>query len=224
MCGICGVLNFNNDKVSSGLIRRMTRVIRHRGPDDEGVWTEGPIGLGMRRLSIIDLHTGRQPIFNEDRSIVVIANGEIYNYKSLKTSLQNRGHKFYTKTDVEVIVHLYEKYGNGFVERIDGMFSIAIWDKNNKKLILARDRLGIKPLYYLDDGSKRLLFASEIKSIIQDYRVKREINLKALHYYLTYGYIPAPYTIFEGIFKLLPGQLLHRQLCWRRLSSPKTVN
>jgi len=208
MCGICGVLNSNNEPVSSGLIKKMTRAIRHRGPDDEGIWIEGSIGLGMRRLSIIDLQTGKQPIFNEDKSIVVITNGEIYNYKSLKKSLQNNGHKFYTNTDVEVIVHLYEKYGKGFVERIDGMFSIALWDKNNKKLILVRDRFGIKPLYYLDDGSKRLLFASEIKSIIQDSRVKREINLKGLHYYLTYGYIPAPYTIFEGIFKLLPGQLL----------------
>ena len=207
MCGICGVIDMEGHLVPSDLIRKMCHSIRHRGPDDEGIWVDGSIGLGIRRLSIIDLHTGRQPIFNESGTIIAVINGEIYNHHSLRKSLQNIGHVFHTNTDVEVIVHLYEEYGDKCVEKLNGMFAFALWDKTNKKLLLARDRLGIKPLYYYDNQKGKIVFASEIKSIIQDSDIVRKVNLKALHYYLTYGYVPAPLTIFQNIFKLSPAQI-----------------
>jgi asparagine synthase (glutamine-hydrolysing) len=180
--------------------------MRHRGPDDVGIYLDGSFGMGMRRLSIIDLSTGRQPIRNEDGSVWTVFNGEIYNFSELRASLQKKGHRFYTQTDTEVIVHLYEEYGEGFVKHLTGMFAVAVWDKSKKKLILARDRLGIKPLHYFLD-SKRLVFGSEIKAILQA-GIAREIDGQALHDYLSLNYIPGPRTIFKDIRKLPPGHLM----------------
>ncbi len=209
MCGIAGKFNLrSNTSVRPETIARMCAVIRHRGPDDEGIYVDGCFGMGMRRLSIIDLATGRQPIRNEDGSVWTVCNGEIYNFLELRTLLQGKGHQFYTNTDTEVIVHLYEEYGEDFVNYLTGMFAIALWDKDKKKLVLARDRLGIKPLYYRVD-SDRVLFGSEIKAILQD-DVEREIDLQALHDYLSFNYIPGPRTIFRHISKLPPG---HRMTC-----------
>jgi len=207
MCGIVGKLNFHTDEpVSYETISAMCHVIRHRGPDDEGIYLDGAFGMGMRRLSIIDLATGRQPIHNEDGSIWTVFNGEIYNYLELRKLLQERGHRFYTHSDTEVIVHLYEEYSEEFVKHLAGMFAIAVWDQRQHKLTLARDRLGIKPLYYAVDA-EHLLFGSEIKALLQD-GVSREIDLQALHDYLSFNYIPGPRSIFTYIRKLRPGHTL----------------
>jgi len=202
MCGICG---FNwSDK---SLLKQMTNILYHRGPDEEGYYIDTKISLGVRRLKIIDLHTGRQPIYNEDKSICVIFNGEIYNYKQLREDLEKKGHKFYTNTDTEVIVHAYEESKEECLNKFNGMFGLALWDSNEKKLFLAVDRLGIKPLYYTMIGQK-FLFASEIKSLLQYDEVKREVNKKALIDYLTFRYTPSNQTIFNGIRKLSPGHFL----------------
>ena len=149
MCGICGKLNFDTTKSVSGvLLKSMADAIQHRGPDDEGYYRSGPVGFGFRRLSIIDLNTGHQPISNEDGTVWIVFNGEIYNYQELRQGLKGRGHVFTTQTDTEVIVHLYEEFGVGCVEKLRGMFAFGIWDENRKQLLLARDRVGIKPLYY----------------------------------------------------------------------------
>lgn len=185
----------------------MTEAIKHRGPDDMGVFSDRGIGLGMRRLSIIDLITGKQPIHNEDESIQIVYNGEIYNFRELKLLLEEKGHRSYTNSDTEVIIHAYEEYGENCVNELRGMFAFAIWDSNEKKLFLARDRLGIKPLYYgIIDG--KLFFGSEIKSILQYEAYKPQINVSAIHDYLSYLYIPAPKTIFKGIYKLPPAHIL----------------
>ena len=165
MCGICGVLRRGGDVVDPVMLAGMRDAMRHRGPDDVGQFVEGPIGLGFRRLSIIDLATGNQPIRNEDGTIVLVFNGEIYNYKPLRKELLDAGHQFTTETDSEVIVHLYEQYGESFVERLNGMFGIAIWDGVRRKLVLARDRTGEKPLYYRQAG-KDIYFASEMKAFL----------------------------------------------------------
>ena len=181
--------------------------IRHRGPDDQGVYITNHIGLGMRRLSIIDLQGGHQPIHNEDKSIWVVFNGEIYNFVELREELEKRGHYFVTNSDTEVIVHAYEAYGLDCLKKFRGMFAFALWDENRQRLVLARDRLGKKPLYYtIADGA--LLFGSEIKSILQDKAVTRSVNLKALDLYLSFQYVPSPFTMFEGIYKLPPASLL----------------
>ena len=207
MCGIAGKLNFRSEEpVTFDTIVRMCRAMRHRGPDDEGVYLDGHFGMGMRRLSIIDLSTGKQPIHNEDGSIWTVLNGEIYNYIELRAFLQEKGHVFKTYTDTEVIVHLYEEYGNEFVGHLIGMFAIAIWDQRKQELILVRDRLGIKPLYYFLD-MKYLIFGSEIKAILAE-GVSRDIDLQALHDYLSLNYIPGPRSIFKYIHKLPPGHLL----------------
>ena len=207
MCGIVGKYSFKQKPISNDLLHDMCNVIVHRGPDDEGYYINGNIGLGMRRLSIIDLQTGNQPIHNESKDIWIVYNGEIYNCLELRAELERKGHKFYTRSDTEVIVHCYEEYGNECVSKLNGMFAFAIWDEKRRRLLLARDRLGIKPLFYtVSDGS--LLFASEIKSILQDRTVKREVNLHALHNFLSLNYIPHPDTIFKGIYKLPPGHLL----------------
>lgn len=202
MCGIAGFYGFE-DKT---LIKKMCNVIKHRGPDDFGHFTDKKICLGNRRLSIIDLKTGRQPIHNEDETAWIVFNGEIYNYKALKQELESKGHRFYTNSDTETIVHAYEEYGDECPKKLRGMFSFAIWDSEKQKLLLARDRLGIKPLYYMKTKDK-FLFASEIKSILQ-YPVKRRVDMKALSNYLTFTYIPAPETMFEGIKKLPPAHIL----------------
>lgn len=203
MCGICGTAGFS-DRI---LLRRMCDVISHRGPDDSGMFLENGIGLGHRRLSIIDIKSGHQPIHNEDESIWIVFNGEIYNYLVLKEKMEKLGHRFYTSSDTEVIVHLYEEFGDKCPEKLYGMFSFAIWDENRKKLFLARDRLGKKPLYYtLLDG--KLLFGSEIKSILQYDEIIRKVDVNALYNYLTFSYIPGPRTMFEGIKKLQPGHTL----------------
>ena len=207
MCGISGKLHFHTDTlVTVEDLVRMCQPLRHRGPDDEGYYLDGNFGMGMRRLSIIDLTTGKQPIHNEDRSIWTVFNGEIYNYPALRTILRQKGHTFYTHSDTEVIVHLYEEYGEAFVKYLAGMFAVAVWDQRQRKLILARDRLGIKPLYYTAD-SERLLFGSEIKAILQ-HDGNRDIDLQALHDYLSFNYIPGPRSIFTHIRKLPPGSTL----------------
>jgi asparagine synthase (glutamine-hydrolysing) len=179
----------------------------HRGPDDEGYYTDKQVGLGMRRLSIIDLSTGRQPLANENGTLWIVFNGEIYNYRQLRNQLEQQGHVFSTKTDTEVIIHAYEEYGANCLEHFNGMFSFAIWDTVNRRLFLARDRLGIKPLYYWFSGNQ-LIFGSELKAIIQHPDTPREVDLAALDQFLTLEYIPAPSTIFKGINKLPPGHFL----------------
>ncbi len=202
MCGICGKIA-GRGSVEEALIRRMCGVMRHRGPDEEGIYLDRNMGIGMRRLSIIDLDTGHQPIFNEDESALIVSNGEIYNYRDLRGLLEKRGHRFRTKTDAEVILHLYEEKSEGCLAQLRGMFAFAIWDGRQRKLFLARDRIGQKPLYYWK-GDATLLFASEIKSILEDPAVSREIDLEGLDDYFTYGYVPWPRTIFKEIKKLPP--------------------
>ncbi|TDI97305.1 MAG: asparagine synthase (glutamine-hydrolyzing) [Caldithrix sp.] len=208
MCGICGVTYFDRERnVLEHLVKSMCDVIRHRGPDDEGWITKGNYGIGMRRLSIIDLFTGRQPISNEDDSIWIVFNGEIYNHVELRNKLIKKGHKFQTKCDTEVIVHAYEEYGEECPKKLNGMFGFAILDLKKQILFLARDRLGIKPLYYYHD-SKKFAFGSELKSILQVPNIPREVDLRALDLFLTFEYIPSPYSIFQGIRKLPPGHSL----------------
>jgi asparagine synthase (glutamine-hydrolysing) len=208
MCGIAGIFHSDpSQNVDSGLLRRMTSVLSHRGPDGEGVYLDGAIGLGHRRLSIIDVEGGRQPMLSEDRTSAIVFNGEIYNYRSLRDALLKKGHKFESRSDTEVILHAYEEYGPACVTLLRGMFAFAIWDAKAQRLFLARDRIGIKPLYYYWNGEK-LLFGSEIKPILEDPTVSRAIDPLALDDYLTYLYVPAPKTIFQGIRKLRPGHTL----------------
>ncbi len=208
MCGIAGIFEFERGvAVAAEVVARMCEVIRHRGPDDQGVYCRGPIGLGARRLSIIDLATGHQPISNEDQSIWVAFNGEIYNFLELRPGLQARGHRFSTATDTEVIVHLYEEHGTEFVRELRGMFAIALWDGPKQRLLLARDRLGIKPLYYWEQA-RRLSFGSELKCLLETPGPRPAVDLEALNRYLSLGYVPEPDTIFQGVNKLPPGHLL----------------
>jgi asparagine synthase (glutamine-hydrolysing) len=213
MCGIAGKLNFDPDHtLDKTIIHQMNRMIRHRGPDDEGVWVQGSVGLGQRRLAIIDLSpTGHQPMSNEDGTIWITFNGEIYNHLDLRADLERRGHCYRGTSDTETIIHLYEEYGYDCVKHLQGMFAFAIWDSRRHCLLLARDRFGQKPLLYAetDEG---LTFASEIKALLQDPAVSGEVNEVALHHYLTYGYIPAPMTAFRQICKLPPASLL----CWEK--------
>jgi asparagine synthase (glutamine-hydrolysing) len=207
MCGIAGVVSLNGRPVFADELSKMCDAITHRGPDDEGVFLGEGVGLGMRRLSIIDLVTGRQPIRNEDGSIWVVLNGEIYNFKALRHALEARGHAFYTATDTEVIVHLYEEYGARCVEHLRGMFAFAVWDERRRQVLLARDRLGIKPLYYAEVNG-RLLFGSELKVILQSPEVERRINWNALSRVFTSLTTPAAESIIAGVKKLEPGYVL----------------
>ncbi len=214
MCGICGILNTRSEgNIKEEIIRNMCSVLKHRGPDDEGIYLgwgkdgRKNIGLGIRRLAIIDLDTGHQPIHNEDRTIWIVCNGEIYNFRELRKDLEIKGHCFYTNSDVEVIVHLYEEYGPKCLQFLRGMFALAVWDDTKKSLLLARDRIGQKPLCYTEVDNK-LVFASEIKSILQVKQIPREVNIEAIHNYLTYQYVPSPLTAFKGIFKLPPAHYL----------------
>ncbi len=208
MCGICGKLAFGtNETVSPELITAMADTIRHRGPDDEGYYVSGPVGLGFRRLSIIDLKSGHQPLSNEDESVWIVFNGEIYNYQELRALLLSKGHQFKTRTDTEVIVHLYEEFGTGCLEKLRGMFAFALWDRRAQTLLLARDRVGIKPLYYRLTGGC-LLFASEIKAILADPSVERQIAPEIIDRFLTFLYVPGEETLLKGIRKLAPGHYL----------------
>ena len=208
MCGICGKLNFDREEqVAPELVKAMADTIQHRGPDDDGYYISGPLGLGFRRLSIIDLNTGHQPISNEDGTVWIVFNGEIYNYQELRQHLQTKGHIFKTQTDTEVIVHLYEEFGESCVEKLRGMFAFALWDKNNSKLLLARDRVGIKPLYYwLSDRS--LIFASEIKALIADPEVQTSLVPGMIDRFLTFYFVPGDETLLKNIFKLAPGSYM----------------
>jgi len=208
MCGICGVVNFSvAEPVARELIEKMSDAQSHRGPDDFGYFIDRNAGLGHRRLSIIDLSGGRQPIYNEDESVAVVFNGEIYNYAELTAKLSAQGHQFLTRSDTETIVHSYEQYGDDCVRDFRGMFAFAIWDRRKRRLFIARDRLGIKPLYYYA-GPGFLAFASEIKALLQHPGVPREIDLQSLDLYLALRYVPGPKTIFKGIFKLQPGHAM----------------
>src|SRR5438552_6929089 len=208
MCGIAGIVSANvDDRVEAATIHHMCQAIMHRGPDDEGIFVNEGTGLGMRRLSIIDLAGGHQPVFNEDRSVWIVFNGEIYNFPELRPELESRGHRFYTHTDTEVIVHLYEELGSDCVNKLRGMFAFALYDERRRKLVLARDRLGKKPLHYALAG-ERLLFGSEIKSILTVAPELAAVNNQALLQYMYFGYIPDPLTSFLPIQKLPPGHLL----------------
>ena len=217
MCGIAGFAEASDldsqparSHAAFRLVHHMCDVIRHRGPDDEGIHVEPGVGLGMRRLSIIDLSTGHQPIHNEDRSVWLVFNGEIYNYRELRRQLEHAGHTFYTSSDTETIVHAYEQWGEDAFVRLRGMFGIALWDRPRRTLLLARDRAGIKPLHFVEQGS-RIYFGSEIKSLIAAGAVPREIDLEAFDHYLSYLYAPRDRSLFKSVRKLAPGHFLR----WR---------
>ena len=207
MCGIAGIVSLNGRPVCSDEIRAMCAVLAHRGPNDEGWYVGDGIGLGSRRLSIIDLATGHQPIANEDGSVWVVLNGEIYNFQGLRADLEARGHRFTTATDTEAIVHLYEEYGPHCVDRLRGMFAFAVWDDRRRQLLLARDRLGIKPLYYAELG-EQFVFASELKAILQIPGVRRNLNWRAVNHLFTFLTTPSAESIVEGIRKLEPAHIL----------------
>jgi len=217
MCGICGKISLKSETISSDLIFKMMSSLAHRGPDDEGSYIKSvrtnsgsnlTLGLGHKRLSIIDLSPdGRQPLTNEDESLWLIFNGEIYNHPTLRQELMARGHLFRSQTDSEVILHLYEEKGIDALQDFNGMFAFALWDEAKQKLYLCRDRLGIKPLVYFQDDAS-LVFASEIQALLQDKNIPRELDWEALRLYLAFNYVPAPLTIYQGISKLLPGHYL----------------
>lgn len=204
MCGICGFTGRSDDDV----LKRMAVILEHRGPDEEGFFNNGRINLGFRRLSIVDIEGGRQPVHNEDESIWSVFNGEIYNFENLRKMLVQKGHKLYTShSDSEVFVHLYEEYGLDFVNMLNGMFALALWDDKEEKLILIRDRMGVKPLFYALTGNE-LVFASEIKAILNHPSYRRQINFEALYHYFSLKNVPAPLTAFQDIYSLLPGELI----------------
>jgi len=208
MCGIAGIVKLNpDDTVDEVRVKRMRDVLRHRGPDGEGLWLDGPVGLGHRRLSIVDVTAGHQPMANEDETVWITYNGEIYNHARLRPELQANGHRYRTRSDTETIVHLYEELGERCVERLQGMFAFAIWDRRRSRLLLARDRLGIKPLYYAVTDDE-LLFASEIKAILAGSNHRPAFNDAVLPEYLASGFVSGEDTFFRGIRKLLPGRTL----------------
>jgi asparagine synthase (glutamine-hydrolysing) len=208
MCGICGVFFTNRDwRVRQDVLAEMNGHIAHRGPDDDGFMVEENVGLAMRRLSIIDVKSGHQPLANENEDIWIVYNGEIYNHAELRAELEAKGHRYRTRSDTETIIHLYEEYGRECVKRLRGMFAFAIWDRRRRVLFAARDRLGIKPFYYRWDG-KTFLFGSEIKTILAYPEVEAEFNRSTLAEYLAFGYITGPKTMFAGIRKLMPGHTL----------------
>ncbi len=200
---MCGIIGFNWK--SAALVKKLAHLLEHRGPDQDGYYSDDSVSLGHRRLSIIDLsENGRQPMTNEDKSVFVVFNGEIYNFKEIKDELEKRGHEFYTDTDTEVIVHAYEEYGTDCVKHFNGQFSFCIYDKKNKKLFMARDRLGIRPLLYYSHFGK-FMFASELKVFLESGLVKKEIDHNAMQHYLMFGYTPLEETIIKGVKKLAPG-------------------
>ena len=224
MCGICGQYNFADNKpVQLDDIKRMAGSLVHRGPDDEGFFLAGPLGLGFRRLSIIDLGGGHQPMSDQQESIWVVFNGEIYNFKELRSELESYGHVFRTNSDTEVIIHGYKQWGDEVLDRLNGMFGLAIWDARGKRLLLARDPFGIKLIYYKIEGN-RLNFGSEVRAVLQGIQEKAEVDPTSLNLFLRYRYTPSPYTLFKGVQKLPPGAKLvvergaHKVSRWYRSS------
>src|SRR5271167_1074048 len=208
MCGISGIFEFDQARtIARETVHRMNETLRHRGPDDEGIFVGPGIGLGHRRLSIIDVASGHQPLSNEDGTIWIVFNGEIYNHATLRKQLEDQGHRYRTHCDTETIVHLYEEYGRDCVQHLRGMFAFAIWDSRKRHLFVARDRLGIKPLYYRPT-SDSFLFGSEIKVILAHPGVHAEFNRTALPEYLAFGYLSGEETLYQGIRKLMPGHTL----------------
>jgi asparagine synthase (glutamine-hydrolysing) len=208
MCGLCGVLNFNGQaQVNQAGLAAMTATLNKRGPDDMGYFCSGPVGLGHRRLSIIDLKMGHQPLSNEDGSIWIVYNGELYNYREIRAHLEKAGHRFATASDTEVIVHAYEEYGADCLKAMNGMFAFALWDSNRQRLLLARDRIGIKPLYYAK-LPHCLLFGSEVKALLAHPQFERRLDVTALNLYLSLEYVPTPHCIFAGVHKIPPGHFL----------------
>jgi asparagine synthase (glutamine-hydrolysing) len=224
MCGICGIVDPASAPDLDAVVRMRERLV-HRGPDDEGLFCEGPVALAARRLSIIDLDHGHQPIASEDGEVVAIQNGEIYNHRELRAELERAGHRFATACDTEILVHGYEQWGEGLLERLRGMFAVAIWDRRRSRLLLARDRFGIKPLYYRHvDGT--LSFASELKAMLERPGFSRQIDPRAMAAYLAFNSIPAPLTIFAEARKLPPGHLIAWQdgeIELRRYARPRPV-
>src|SRR5438046_461699 len=208
MCGICGQFNFQrHEPVERETIVRMARLIAHRGPDDQGFFIAGPVGLGFRRLSIIDLAGGHQPMSDAEESVWVIFNGEIYNYKELRAELQTKGHQFRTNSDTEVIIHGYKQWGTDVFNHLNGMFGLAIWDVRKERLVVARDAMGIKLIYYrLARG--QLTFGSEIRAVLAAEDSKPEVDPVALNLFLRFRYTPSPLTILQGTRKLAPGTML----------------
>ena len=220
MCGIAGIFDLEGKReVDTALLERMTRSLAHRGPDGDGFHIEPGVGLGHRRLAIIDLEGGKQPLYNEDNSVAVSYNGEIYNFQPLQKELEAKGHRFRTRCDTEVIVHAWEEWGEGCVERFNGMFAFAIWDRNQDCLFLARDRIGIKPLYYAVTSDGYCVFGSELKAILQHPAASRELRPDAIEDYFAFGYVPDPKTILNDVWKLPPG---HTIKVTRRLPLPST--
>ncbi|MFL5628850.1 MAG: asparagine synthase (glutamine-hydrolyzing) [Ktedonobacteraceae bacterium] len=213
MCGICGIMHLDGEgMVTEPVLRQMTAAQRHRGPDDEGYLCEAGVGLGFCRLAIIDLTSaGHQPMSNEDGTVWLVFNGEIYNFQEVVPTLERAGHDFRSRCDSEVLIHAYEQWGIGCLQRLNGMFAFAIWDRRKRSLFIARDRLGVKPLYYWSDG-KCFAFASELKALLASSMVPRELNMQALQSYLVYEYVASPESIFNGIHKLPAGHWLHIRL------------
>ncbi len=227
MCGIVGQINFKGEMVNKDELEIMRDTMIHRGPDDSGMYCHGNVGLGFRRLSIIDLSgAGSQPMCNENGSIWLVFNGEIYNFDSLRKDLLSKGHKFKSTSDSEVLIHSYEEQGINFLKKINGMFALAIYDQRANRLILARDRLGVKPLYYYHDG-KKLIFASELKAVLGSKSINKELSHDGLVDYLRFGYVLEPDSIFKGIKKVKPaeyyiwdcntGSLVKNELYWKLL-------
>jgi asparagine synthase (glutamine-hydrolysing) len=217
MCGIAGIVRFDpREVVEEARVKRMRDVVRHRGPDGEGLWMEGPVGLGHRRLSIVDVAGGHQPMSNEDGGIWITYNGEIYNHAALRRGLEAKGHRYQTRSDTETIVHLYEEEGDACVEQLQGMFAFALWDRKRERLLLARDRLGIKPLYYAVND-RELLFASEIKAILAVTYGRPTLNAAAVPEFLASRFLAGDETFFEGIRKLPPGHVF----TWSRTAGPR---
>lgn len=201
MCGICGYVTQNGEPMNRALLQQMNDTLRHRGPDGEGFFVRENVGLAMRRLAIIDIAGGGQPLYNEDASVAIVFNGEIYNFQALREELKTRGHLFKTQSDTETIVHGYEEWGDGVLARLNGMFAFALWDESQKRLLLARDRMGKKPLYW-HHSARGLVFGSEAKALLCAPWIERRVNARALHHYLTLQYTPDPLTIYENVFQL----------------------
>ena len=208
MCGIVGFINAGSRDANRELLERMNRCIVHRGPDEDGFYVKENVALAMRRLAIIDLKGGQQPIFNQDKTKTIVFNGEIYNFQEIKRNLEERGHQFYTNCDTETIIHLYDEYGADCVQHLRGMFAFAIWDETDKSLFVARDRIGKKPLLYSHQPNGDLIFGSEFTALLAHPDVSREVDTEAIHHYLSYLCVPAPLTAFKQIRKLAPGHWL----------------